>query len=102
MRYLRSSSRKSTDPDPSASQFIVLDKKFNLNLVVLLMQSLIGVLLVVFAERMRWIQLRGLNRKDVTLWMPISTLLVFVIYTGSKAIVSIASLQCPRLGLSNV
>ncbi len=72
-------------------QFIVLDKKFNLNLVVLLMQSLIGVTLVVVAERIGWIQLRGLNRKDVKLWFPISVLLVFVIYTGSKAIVRAAS-----------
>ncbi|KDN48479.1 UDP-galactose transporter [Tilletiaria anomala UBC 951] len=69
-----------------ANKFIVLDKKFNLNLAVLLMQSLIGVALVIIARRLGWISLRGLNRKDAGLWMPISVLLVFVIYTGSKAL----------------
>lgn len=67
-------------------QFIVNDPNFNLNLVVLMLQSLVGVLLVLIARQLGWIQLRGLNKRDVGLWFPISVLLAAVIYTGSKAL----------------
>lgn len=66
----------------------VLKLHFTLNLVVLLIQSTVGCLLVVGAQQLRWIELRPLNTKDVQSWMPISTALVFVIWTGSKALVS--------------
>jgi len=64
----------------------VLKAHFSLNLIVLLIQSAVGCLLVVIAQSMKLIELRPLNAKDVKLWMPISTLLVFVIWTGSKAL----------------
>lgn len=51
-----------------------------------MMQSLVGVILVLLAQQLNWIQLRGLNRRDVGLWFPISFLLAAVIYTGSKAL----------------
>lgn len=55
---------------------------------VLLVQSLVGVTLVRIAKGMGLIQIRELNARDVKAWLPISTLLVFVIWTGSKALVS--------------
>lgn len=67
------------------SQF-VLKTHFSLNLVVLLIQSAVGCALVMMAKALKWIEIRPLNAKDVKLWMPISTLLVFVIWTGSKAL----------------
>ncbi|EPQ31604.1 uncharacterized protein PFL1_00937 [Pseudozyma flocculosa PF-1] len=68
------------------NKFTVSGAGFNMNLLVLLIQSTVGVACVLAAERIGWIQLRGLNAKDAKTWAPISTLLVFVIYTGSKAI----------------
>ncbi|KAN0061447.1 GDP-mannose transporter into the lumen of the Golgi [Thecaphora frezii] len=68
------------------NKFTVSGAGFNMNLLVLLIQSTVGVVCVIAAERLGWIQLRGLNAKDAKTWAPISTLLVFVIYTGSKAI----------------
>jgi GDP-mannose transporter len=64
----------------------VLKAHFSLNLIVLLIQSAVGCSLVVLAQSMKLVELRPLNAKDVKLWMPISTLLVFVIWTGSKAL----------------
>ncbi|UZJ51168.1 hypothetical protein CBS101457_000488 [Exobasidium rhododendri] len=64
----------------------VLKTHFSLNLIVLLIQSVVGCLLVVGAQYLRWIELRPLNSRDVQNWIPISTALVFVIWTGSKAL----------------
>lgn len=72
----------------------MLKTHFSLNLVVLLIQSAVGCLLVVVAQQMKMVELRPLNAKDVKLWMPISTLLVFVIWTGSKALVRDTALIC--------
>lgn len=68
------------------NKFTVSGAHFNMNLLVLLIQSTVGCICVIAAERFGLIQLRGFNSKDVKTWAPISTLLVLVIYTGSKAI----------------
>lgn len=68
------------------NKFTVSGAGFNMNLLVLLIQSTVGVTCVYAAERMGLIQLRGLNSKDAWNWMPLSTMLVFVIWTGSKAL----------------
>lgn len=68
------------------NKFTVSGAGFNMNLLVLLIQSTVGVTCVVIAERAGLIQLRGLNSRDVWDWMPLSTMLVFVIWTGSKAL----------------
>ena len=68
------------------NKFTVSGAGFNMNLLVLLIQSTVGVACVVAAERAGLIQLRGLNSRDVWNWMPLSTMLVFVIWTGSKAL----------------
>lgn len=71
---------------PLYSPQYVLKAHFSLNLVVLLIQSAVGCTLVVIAQQLKLIELRPLNARDIKLWMPISTLLVFVIWTGSKAL----------------
>lgn len=68
------------------NKFTVSGPCFNMNLLVLLIQSTVGVTCVWIAERAGLIQLRGLNAKDAWNWMPLSIMLVFVIWTGSKAL----------------
>lgn len=68
------------------NKFTVSGAGFNMNLLVLLIQSTVGVTCVKIAERAGLIQLRGLNARDAWNWMPLSTMLVFVIWTGSKAL----------------
>lgn len=57
-----------------------------MNLIVLLIQSVVGVLCVVTAHRAGLIELREWNYRDAKSWAPISTLLVLTIWTGSKAL----------------
>ena len=71
------------------TQFTVSGKHFTMNLLVLLIQSLVGVLMVYAAKLAGWIQLRQVTWEDCKVWFPISTMLVFVILTGSKAIVRV-------------
>lgn len=68
------------------NKFTVSGEKFTMNLLVLLCQCSVGVAMVYAAKCMGWIQIRTLNMRDVKTWFPISTMLVFVIYTGSKAL----------------
>lgn len=64
-----------------------------MNLLVLLCQCAVGVAMVYIAKLLGWIQLRELNARDVKTWFPISTMLVFVIWTGSKALVRVPLTQ---------
>ncbi|CAD6888872.1 unnamed protein product [Tilletia controversa] len=68
------------------NKYVLSGKKFNMNLLVLLCQSVVGVSIVTVASRMGLIQIRPLNGKDAKAWMPVSMLLVAVIFTGSKAL----------------
>ncbi|KAL4401249.1 GDP-mannose transporter into the lumen of the Golgi [Malassezia pachydermatis] len=68
------------------NKFAVSGEKFTMNLLVLLCQCTVGVIMVWTAKMMGWIQIRALNMKDIKTWFPISTMLVFVIWTGSKAL----------------
>ncbi|WFD29938.1 GDP-mannose transporter into the lumen of the Golgi [Malassezia sp. CBS 17886] len=68
------------------NKFTVSGAGFSMNLLVLLCQCAVGITMVCIAQRLGWIQLRGLNYRDCKSWFPISTMLVFVIWTGSKAL----------------
>lgn len=57
-----------------------------MNLIVLLIQSLVGVVCVISANKIGWIELRPFSWKDAKNWAPISVLLVLTIWTGSKAL----------------
>ncbi|CCU98769.1 unnamed protein product [Malassezia sympodialis ATCC 42132] len=74
------------------NKFAVSGEKFTMNLLVLLCQCTVSVIIVLVAKHLGWIQIRELNMRDVKTWFPISTMLVIVIYTGSKALVCV-----PRL-----
>jgi GDP-mannose transporter len=66
----------------------VLKTHFSLNLIVLLIQSLVGGFLVAGASYLKLIEIKPLDIKLLQSWVPVSTSLVFVIWTGSKALVS--------------
>lgn len=68
------------------NKYTVSGEKFTMNLLVLLCQCVVGVVMVYVAKCFGLIQIRDLNKRDVKTWFPISTMLVFVIYTGSKAL----------------
>ncbi|WFD08343.1 GDP-mannose transporter into the lumen of the Golgi [Malassezia vespertilionis] len=68
------------------NKFTVSGAGFTMNLLVLLCQCAVGILMVYAAKMLGYIQLRDLNMRDVKAWFPISTMLVFVIWTGSKAL----------------
>lgn len=73
----------------------VLKTHFTLNLVVLLIQSIVGGTLVAVASYLKFIEIRPLDIKLLQSWVPVSTSLVFVIWTGSKALVSVqAQTRC--------
>lgn len=75
------------------NKFVLSGTHFSLNLLVLLIQCLVGVILVKVGQKFGLLNLREWNTKDAKAWLPISTLLVFVIWTGSKALVSSKSLH---------
>ncbi|KAK0563615.1 GDP-mannose transporter into the lumen of the Golgi, partial [Tilletia horrida] len=68
------------------NKYVLSGKKFNMNLLVLLVQSIVGVTIVAIASRLKVISIRPLNAKDVKTWLPVSSLLVANIFTGSKAL----------------
>ncbi|CAO1623722.1 unnamed protein product [Sympodiomycopsis kandeliae] len=68
------------------NKFVLSGSHFSMNLVVLLIQNLVGVICVIAAQRAGLIELRELNYRDAKAWAPISTLLVLTIWTGSKAL----------------
>lgn len=68
------------------NKYCVSGQRFTMNLFVLLCQCAVCVSIVWLAKRLRLIQLRDLTWREVKMWFPISTMLVFVIWTGSKAI----------------
>jgi len=70
------------------NKFVLSGSHFSLNLLVLLIQCLVGVILVKLGQKLGLLSLRDWNTKDAKAWLPISTLLVLVIWTGSKALVS--------------
>ncbi|TNY23744.1 UAA transporter family-domain-containing protein [Rhodotorula diobovata] len=66
--------------------FVVSGKDFNMNFLLLTIQSVVCVSCVVTAKRLGVITFRDWDREDARKWFPISFLLVLVIYTGSKSL----------------
>lgn len=58
--------------------------------LLLSMQSIVCVACVIVAKKSGIISFRDFDMQDVKTWYPISCLLVSVIYTGSKSLVSTA------------
>ncbi|BGP12187.1 GDP-mannose transporter into the lumen of the Golgi [Rhodosporidiobolus nylandii] len=67
-------------------RFVVSGKFFNMNFLLLTIQSVVCVGCVVTAKRLGVITFRDWDANDARKWFPISFLLVSVIYTGSKSL----------------
>ncbi len=61
---------------------------FSMNFLLLCIQSTVCVACVDLAKKIGVISFRDFDMKDAKAWFPISSLLVSVIYTGSKSLVS--------------
>ncbi|OJT09807.1 GDP-mannose transporter [Trametes pubescens] len=70
----------------SSSTFVVSGTHFNMNFLLLCMQSSVCVACVFTVKRLGIISFRDFDMKDAKVWWPISVMLVGVIYTGSKSL----------------
>jgi GDP-mannose transporter len=69
------------------NKWVVSGQAFNMNFLLLAIQSIVSVLAVFIAKRAGVITFRDWDTNDAKIWFPISALLVTVIYTGSKSLV---------------
>lgn len=69
-------------------QFVVSGHGFSMNFLLLCIQSSFCVACVSLVKILGIISFRDFDKKDAKMWFPISFLLVSVIYTGSKSLVS--------------
>ena len=70
------------------NKFCVSGRDFSMNFLLLTIQSSVCVSCVVLVKHFGVISFRDFDKNDAKNWFPISFLLVSVIYTGSKSIVS--------------
>lgn len=68
------------------NKFVVSGKDFNMNFLLLGIQSTVCVACVLIVKKLGIISFRAFDIKDAKAWFPISFLLVTVIYTGSKSL----------------
>jgi len=68
------------------NKFVVNLENFNMNFVMLFVQSLVCCLTLVVLKVLGYAKFRSLNKTDAKNWFPISVLLVLMIYTSSKAL----------------
>jgi len=84
-----------TDP-----QFVVSGQNFSMNFLLLCIQSTVCCACVAFVKGLGIISFRDFDVQDAKRWFPISFLLVSVIYTGSKSLVSFTHRSGPRAPLT--
>lgn len=68
------------------NKFVVGGYQFNMNFVLLLVQSAVCVATLAILKALGYANYRPLNKTDAKNWAPISVLLVLMIYTSSKAL----------------
>jgi len=68
------------------NKFVVSGQGFNMNFLLLGIQSIVCVSCVFLVKSIGIISFRDFDLKDAKSWFPISFLLVSVIYTGSKSL----------------
>ena len=68
------------------NKFVVNLKDFNMNFVMLFVQSVVCALMLMILRVFGLAKFRPLNKTDAKNWFPISVLLVMMIYTSSKAL----------------
>ena len=69
-----------------APQFVVSGSHFNMNFLLLTIQSSICCICVATCKHLGFLTFRTLSFEDARKWFPISFLLVMVIYSGSKSL----------------
>lgn len=69
------------------NKYVVSGAHFDMNFLLLTIQSAVCVAAVFIAKRLGVITFRDFDMKDAKIWFPISALLVTVIYSGSKSLV---------------
>ncbi|EPS41189.1 hypothetical protein H072_4926 [Dactylellina haptotyla CBS 200.50] len=68
------------------NKYVLSGYHFNLNFFLLIVQSVVCVVAIEVCKRMKIITYRDFNMDEARKWMPISLLLIGMIYTGSKAL----------------
>lgn len=68
------------------NKYVLSGYAFNLNFFLLIVQSVVCVTAIEICKRMKIITYRDFNMDEARKWLPISLLLVGMIYTGSKAL----------------
>ncbi|KAI0704369.1 UDP-galactose transporter [Cytidiella melzeri] len=68
------------------NKFVVSGREFNMNFLLLCIQSVVCVSCVALVKKLGVISFREFDMKDAKAWFPISFALVTVIYTGSKSL----------------
>ncbi|KAH3900841.1 probable GDP-mannose transporter 1 [Saccharomycodes ludwigii] len=68
------------------NKFVVNLDNFNMNFIMLFVQALVCIITLVILKLLGYAKFRPLNRQDCKNWLPISILLVLMIYTSSKAL----------------
>ncbi|KAK7207088.1 hypothetical protein BZA70DRAFT_3986 [Myxozyma melibiosi] len=70
----------------TTNKYVLSGYSFNLNFFLLMVQSLVCVAAIQICKSMGFISYRDFNMAEAKKWFPISTLLVVMIYTSSKAL----------------
>ncbi|KAF8141706.1 hypothetical protein EV363DRAFT_1467645 [Boletus edulis] len=68
------------------NKFVVSGRQFNMTFLLLSFQSIVCIACVVAVKKLGIISFRDFSMLDAKTWFPVSTLLVIVIYTGSKSL----------------
>ncbi|KAF3935579.1 hypothetical protein ABW19_dt0203519 [Dactylella cylindrospora] len=68
------------------NKYVLSGYAFNLNFFLLIVQSVVCVVAIEICKRMKIITYRDFNMDEARKWLPISLLLIGMIYTGSKAL----------------
>lgn len=68
------------------NKFVVNIKNFNMNFVMLFVQSAVCIITLIILKGIGYAKFRPVNKMDVKNWFPISIFLVLMIYTSSKAL----------------
>ncbi|CCD23642.1 GDP-mannose transporter NDAI_0B06100 [Naumovozyma dairenensis CBS 421] len=68
------------------NKFVVNLPNFNMNFIMLLVQSFVCTLTLIILKKFNITNFRPLNKKDTLNWLPISFLLVIMIFTSSKSL----------------
>ncbi|KAF8557747.1 GDP-mannose transporter [Imleria badia] len=68
------------------NKFVVSGRQFNMTFLLLSLQSIVCIACVVAIKKLGIISFRDFSIQDANAWLPVSALLVIVIYTGSKSL----------------